>query len=89
MLGSLEEIAAAAPALEGLRAQLCLARLTASRPPAGGASGALPPAVVAAEIAGELASLAARADRAAFAMLAYLIGIAREEAEARARHSAA
>ena len=88
MLVSLEEIAATVPALEGLSARLRLARLATARPPASGASGALPPAVVAAEIADELTSLAARADRSGLAMLAYLTGIAREEAEARARHPA-
>lgn len=84
MLTSLEETTAAAPALEGLTARLRLARLAAARSPPCGASGSLPPAAVAAEIAGELASLAASAERSALAMLAYSIGIAHEEAEARA-----
>jgi len=84
MLASLEEIAAAAPSLKRLTEQLRLARLSAGRLgrlPRGGTAPS--PADVADEIAVDLLVLAARAEFLGLAMLAYLIGIAREEAEAR------
>lgn len=88
MLVSLADMTAPAPSLKRLGEQLRLARLSAeqhrrmlSRAVAGTPSST----EAAKDISGDLLVLAARAEFAGLAMLAYLIGIAREEAEARAR----
>jgi hypothetical protein len=84
MLASLKQAAAIARGLRGIPGQL---RLAAERreppPPPRAASRPKLPAEAAAEIAGELTVLAAHAEFSGLPMLAYLIGVARAEAEAR------
>lgn len=87
MLSSLEEITTGTPGLTSLREQLRLARLFAERhgtaQPLDKGSASRAEAV--ADIARDLLALAARAEQSGFAMLAYLIGVAHEEAGARSR----
>jgi hypothetical protein len=91
MLVTLADMTAAAPSLKRLGEQLRLAKLSAERqrrtlPRAvAGAPSSAEAAEAADDIAGDLLVLAARAEFSGLAMLAYLIGIAQEEAEARAR----
>lgn len=88
MLLSLADMTAAAPSLKRLGEQLRLAKLSAEqhrRTLPRAVAGTAPSAEEAGDIAGDLLLLAARAEFSGLAMLAYLIGIAREEAEARAR----
>jgi hypothetical protein len=88
MLASLHELTLSVYGLDALARHVEVARTIAARPvaPPGGRRSS--PASVARDIGDDLAVLAARAELHGMPMLAYLIGVASEEAASRARDAA-
>lgn len=85
MLASLQDLALSVHGLDALARHVEVARTIAARPMTAPGGRRSSPAYVARDIGDDLTVLAARAELHGMPMLAYLIGVASEEAASRSR----